>query len=65
VEILELRWFAGILEFVGPFFIGLGLFTRPVAFLLSGEMACAGWEDFGGGREGLDFEDGGTEHDAD
>ncbi len=41
VEFLELRWFAGILEFVGPFFIGLGLFTRPVAFLLSGEMACA------------------------
>ena len=38
---LELRWFAGILEFFGPFFIAAGLFTRPVAFLLSGEMAVA------------------------
>ena len=36
-----LAWFAGFLEtFVGPLFL-LGLFTRPVAFLLSGEMAFA------------------------
>ena len=41
VPFLELRWFAGVLEFFGPLFIGFGLFTRPVAFLLSGEMACA------------------------
>lgn len=36
-------WFlaAGILEFGGGILIGLGLFTRPVAFLLSGEMAVA------------------------
>ena len=32
---------AGILELVGGFFILLGLFTRPVAFILSGEMAVA------------------------
>ena len=39
--LLELLWFAGILEFFGPFFIAVGLFTRPVAFLLSGQMAFA------------------------
>ena len=32
---------AGILEFVGGAAILLGLFTRPVAFILSGEMAVA------------------------
>jgi putative oxidoreductase len=32
---------AGILEVVGGIAIMLGLFTRPVAFLLSGEMAVA------------------------
>ena len=32
---------AGLLELVGSLFIILGLFTRPVAFLLSGEMAVA------------------------
>src|SRR5579872_2145881 len=32
---------AGILEFGGGILIGLGLFTRPVAFLLCGEMAVA------------------------
>ncbi len=41
VDFLGLSWFAGMLEFFGPFFIGFGLFTRPVAFLLAGEMACA------------------------
>jgi putative oxidoreductase len=34
-------WFAGILEIVGGPLILLGLFTRPVAFLLCGEMAVA------------------------
>jgi len=33
--------FAGILEIVGSLLILLGLFTRPVAFILSGEMAVA------------------------
>ena len=32
---------AGVLEFFGGLFILLGLFTRPVAFLLAGEMAVA------------------------
>ena len=36
-----LAWFAGVLETFGGLFILLGLFTRPVAFLLSGEMAFA------------------------
>ena len=34
-------WFAGILETFGGLLIVLGLFTQPVAFLLSGEMAVA------------------------
>ncbi len=38
---LTLLWFAGVLEFFGPLFIGFGLFTRAVAFLLAGEMAVA------------------------
>jgi putative oxidoreductase len=33
--------FAGILELVGGLLIMLGLFTRPVAFILSGMMAVA------------------------
>ena len=32
---------AGILEFFGGMMLLLGLFTRPVAFILSGEMAVA------------------------
>jgi uncharacterized membrane protein YphA (DoxX/SURF4 family) len=31
----------GVLELVGGFLLLIGLFTRPVAFLLSGEMAFA------------------------
>jgi putative oxidoreductase len=34
-------WVAGILETFGGGLLLLGLFTRPVAFLLSGEMAVA------------------------
>jgi putative oxidoreductase len=34
-------WFAGVLETFGGFLIVLGVLTRPVAFLLSGEMAVA------------------------
>lgn len=34
-------WCAGVLEVVGGTLIILGLFTRPVAFVLSGEMAVA------------------------
>jgi putative oxidoreductase len=38
---LKLIWFAGGLEFFGGLCILLGLFTRQVAFVLSGEMAVA------------------------
>lgn len=39
----DLTWFAAILETFGGFLILLGLFTRPVAFVLSGQMAVAYW----------------------
>ena len=35
---------AGMIELVGGIAIALGLFTRPVAFILSGEMAVAYWQ---------------------
>ncbi len=41
--LFTLFWFAGFLELVGGFFILIGLFTRPVAFILCGEMAFAYW----------------------
>jgi putative oxidoreductase len=34
-------WIGGILEFFGGLLLLLGLFTRPVAFILSGMMAVA------------------------
>jgi putative oxidoreductase len=37
----SLPWVAGVLETLGGLLLLLGLFTRPVAFLLSGEMAVA------------------------
>src|SRR5881396_3625926 len=39
VKLLSEFWFAGVLETFGGALLLLGLFTRPVAFLLSGEMA--------------------------
>ena len=42
-EMLSLGWFAGVIEIVGSPLLVLGLFTRPVAFILSGEMAFAYW----------------------
>src|SRR3712207_8509858 len=33
----------GVMEFAGGLLILVGLFTRPVAFLLAGEMAVAYW----------------------
>lgn len=38
-----LFWMAGVLELFGSLFLLVGLFTRPVAFLLAGEMAIAYW----------------------
>ncbi len=40
-EFLSLYWFAGAIELVGGALLALGLFTRPVAFIMSGEMAFA------------------------
>ncbi|HEX7361051.1 MAG TPA: DoxX family protein [Bryobacteraceae bacterium] len=37
----SLFWCAGIIECVGGFLLFFGLFTRPVAFILCGEMAVA------------------------
>ena len=42
-ELFSLIWFAGALEVVGGILLLLGLFTRPVAFILSGQMAFAYW----------------------
>jgi putative oxidoreductase len=39
--LFSLFGFAGALELVGGVLIALGLFTRPVAFILAGEMAFA------------------------
>jgi putative oxidoreductase len=36
-------WFGGVLEAAGGLLLLVGLFTRPVAFTLSGEMAIAYW----------------------
>lgn len=41
VSLLSLDGVAGMLEIVGSLLMLLGLFTRPVAFILSGEMAVA------------------------
>jgi putative oxidoreductase len=41
VELLSLYGVAGALEVVGGALLLLGLFARPVAFVLSGEMAVA------------------------
>lgn len=40
-ELLSLSGVAGLLELVGGFLVVIGLFTRPVAFILSGQMAFA------------------------
>ena len=39
----SLFWIGGVLELVGGLLILVGLFTRPVAFVLAGEMAAAYW----------------------
>jgi putative oxidoreductase len=41
LSIASLGGVSGLLELIGGLLIVVGLFTRPVAFLLSGEMAVA------------------------
>src|ERR1043166_1525781 len=41
VPFMSEAWIAGFLEVFGGFLFLIGLFTRPVAFILSGEMAVA------------------------
>ena len=41
LKLFSLIGFAGVLELFGGLLVLLGLFTRPVAFILSGEMAFA------------------------
>lgn len=41
VEMMSRMGLAGVLELIGGVAITLGLFTRPIAFILSGEMAFA------------------------
>ena len=42
-QLFSLMGLAAVLEIVGGLFILIGLFTRPVAFVLAGEMAYAFW----------------------
>jgi putative oxidoreductase len=37
----SMYWFAGAIELVGGVLVALGLFTRPAALIMSGEMAFA------------------------
>ncbi len=41
VPVGSLLWFASLIEVLGGTLLLLGLFTRPVAFVLAGEMAVA------------------------
>src|ERR1700693_5472699 len=41
LQAFQLLWFAGIIEMVGGGLLAIGLFTRAVAFIMSGEMAIA------------------------
>ena len=40
-DLLSQIWIGGVLELVGGALLLLGLYTRPTAFILSGEMAVA------------------------
>ena len=41
MELMSQMGVAGLIELVGGFLIAIGLFTSPVAFIASGEMAVA------------------------
>ena len=55
--LLSMNGVAGILELVGGLLILLGLFTRPTAFILAGQMAVAYWM-FHFGMTGANLPDG-------
>ena len=57
-ELMTLRGLAGVIEFFGGILIIFGIFTRPVAFVLSGQMAVAYWMAHGTGAF-LPIENGG------
>jgi putative oxidoreductase len=38
---MSLLWFQGVIELVGGLLLVIGLWTRPVAFILAGDMAVA------------------------
>lgn len=52
-SLTSLMGVAGVLEFFGGIAIVLGLFTRPMAFVLAGEMATAYFRAHVGGAETL------------
>jgi putative oxidoreductase len=39
--VMTLLWLQGVIEFVGGVLLAMGLFTRPAAFILTGDMAVA------------------------
>ncbi|MFL5563371.1 MAG: DoxX family protein [Gemmatimonadaceae bacterium] len=41
IPVMSQAWIGGCLEVVGGTLVLIGLFTRPVAFILAGEMAVA------------------------
>lgn len=41
VPVMSQMWIGAVLEIVGGTLLAVGLFTRPVAFVLAGEMAVA------------------------
>jgi putative oxidoreductase len=41
VPLVSMMGLAGVLEFFGGLLVAFGLFTRPVAFVLAGQMAAA------------------------
>jgi len=43
VPVGSLFWIAGVIEIAGGLLLLIGLLSRPVAFILSGEMAVAYW----------------------
>lgn len=51
-ELMTQMGIGALLELVGGLLIMVGLFTRPTAFILSGEMAVAYWQFHFGGMGG-------------